>query len=77
MFGREVMNMDGADALYQEAMFISDMYGIPKLIVDDYYEAFVQFVREELDKRIKLGMPPTKINTDIFFQVLLAEADVG
>ena len=68
--------MDGQDSLYQEAMFIADMYGIPKIIVDDYYEAFVQFVREELENRVKKGMPPTKINTDIFFQVILAEADV-
>lgn len=68
--------MDGQDSLYQEAMFIADMYGIPKLIIDDYYEAFVQFVREELNNRVKKGMPPTKINTDVFFQVILAEADV-
>ena len=64
------------DALYQEALFIADMYGIPKIIVDDYYEAFVEFVREEINKRIKTGMI-TKINPEIFLQVILAEANVG
>ena len=65
------------DSLFQEALFMADIYGIPKIIVYDYYDAFVEFVREELNKRIKLGMPSTKINTEIFFQVLMAEANVG
>ena len=56
---------------------MADIYGIPKILVYDYYDAFVEFVREELNKRIKLGMPSTKINTDVFFQVLMAEANVG
>ena len=65
------------DSLFQEALFMADIYGIPKILVYDYYDAFVEFVREELNKRIKLGMPSTKINTDVFFQVLMAEANVG
>lgn len=63
------------DSLYQEAMFVADMYGIPKIIVNDYYEAFVKFVREEINKRIETGID-TRINTDIFMQVILAEADI-
>jgi len=65
------------DTLYQEAMFMADLYGIPKLIVDDYYEAFVEFVREEINKRIKTGDTSTKINPEIFLQVIMAEANVG
>lgn len=65
------------DSLFQEALFMAEIYGIPKVLVYDYYEAFVEFVREELNKRIKTGVPTTKINTEIFFQVLMAEANVG
>lgn len=64
------------EPLYQEAMFMAETYGIPKHIINDYYEAFVEFVREEINKRIKTGMP-YKINTDIFLQVIMSEANVG
>ena len=64
------------DALYKEAMFLADMYGIPKILVNDYYDAFVEFVREEINKRIKTGIT-TKIDVNIFLQVLMAEANVG
>lgn len=65
------------DALYQEAMFIADMYGIPKLIVDDYYEAFVEFVREEFNNRIKTGVIKQEIHPEILMTVLMGEADVN
>ena len=62
------------ESLYQEAMLVADMYDIPKVIVNDFYEAFVEFVREELSKRIRYGTA-AKINTDIFMQVVMAEAN--
>ena len=74
----DIMNEDKeyVDALYKEAMFLADMYGIPKILVNDYYDAFVEFVREEINKRIKTGIT-TKIDVNIFLQVLMAEANVG
>lgn len=63
------------NSLYQEAMQLARMYDIPEIIVDDYYEAFVEFVREEVNKRIKTGMS-TKINPDIFMMVIMAEANI-
>ena len=74
----KIMNEDKeyTDALYKEAMFLADMYGIPKILVNDYYDAFVEFVREEINKRIKTGIT-TKIDVNIFLQVLMAEANVG
>ena len=73
-----IMNEDKeyVDGLYKEAMFLADMYGIPKILVNDYYDAFVEFVREEINKRIKTGIT-TKIDVNIFLQVLMAEANVG
>lgn len=68
---------DKGDALYQEAMFIADMYGIPKLIVDDYYEAFVEFVREEFNNRMKTGVIKQEIHPEILMTVLMGEADVN
>lgn len=64
------------DGLYQEAMFMAEIYGIPQIVVDDYYEAFVEFVREELDKRIKTGVETTRINPEMFLQVIMSEANV-
>jgi len=63
------------NSLYQEAIQLARMYDIPEIIVDDYYEAFVEFVREEVNKRIKTGMS-TKINPDIFMMVIMAEANI-
>ena len=56
------------DSLYKEAMFMAEIYGIPKIIVDDYYEAFVEFVREEIDKRVKTGNQSIKINPEVFLK---------
>ena len=67
---------DKGDALYQEAMFMADMYGIPKLIVDDYYEAFVEFVREEFNNRVKTGVVKQEIHPEILITVLMGEANV-
>ena len=67
---------DKGDALYQEAMFMADIYGIPKLIVDDYYEAFVEFVREEFNNRMKTGVIKQEIHPEILMTVLMGEADV-
>lgn len=63
------------NGLYQEAMYVAEMFDIPKIIVDDYYEAFVEFVREELDKRIK-KRSYTRIDTSIFMQVIMSEANI-
>lgn len=68
---------DKGDALYQEAMFMADIYGIPKLIVDDYYEAFVEFVREEFNNRMKTGVIKQEIHPEILMTVLMGEADVN
>ena len=69
--------MDGYDSVYQEAMFMAEIYGIPKIIIDDYYEAYVQFVREELKKRVKTGVPTQVLNPEILFTVIMGEANVG
>lgn len=64
------------DALYQEGMYVAKLYDIPKVIVDDFYAAFVEFVREEVNKRIKTGVA-TRINPDVFIMVLMSEANIG
>ena len=64
------------DALYQEAMFMADMYGIPKVLVNDYYEAFVEFVREELNNRIKTGIVKQEIHPEVLLTVIMGEANV-
>ncbi len=63
--------------LLKEALFAAHTFGIPEIVVYDYYDAFVQFVREELKRRIKYGYPTTKINTDIFMQVIMSEANIA
>lgn len=65
------------DSLYKEAMFMAEIYGIPKIIVNDYYEAFVEFVREELNNRIKTGMITTEIDPSILFTVIMGEANIA
>lgn len=61
------------DSLYQEALHIAKTFDIPECVIDSYYEAFVKFVREEIDKRIKTGVS-TKINIDIFISVIMTES---
>ena len=61
------------DSLYQEAIYVAKTFDIPECVIDSYYEAFVKFVREEIDKRIKTGVS-TKINTDIFIDVIMTES---
>jgi len=65
------------ESLYKELMFMSEIYGIPKIIVDDYYEAFVEFVREELNNRIKTGIVKEVIHPEILLTVLAGEANIG
>lgn len=64
------------DALYQEGCYVARLYDIPQVVVDDFYSAFVEFVREEVNRRIKTGVV-TRINPDIFIMVLMSEANIG
>lgn len=68
--------MDAVDDLYQEAMFLSDMFDIPRIIVNDYFMAFVDFGREEINKRMKMGMVNNVIDPDMLFDVIMSEANV-
>ena len=68
--------MDAIDDMYQEAMYLSDMFDIPKIIVNDYFMAFVDFGREEINKRMKMGMVNNVINSDMLFDVIMSEANV-
>lgn len=65
------------EELYKEAMFMAEIYGIPKIVVDDYFEMFVQFVREELNYRIKYGRTKSDIRPEIFMTILLQQAEVS
>ena len=67
---------ESLDNLYEEAMFMADMYGIPKVLVDDYYNSFVEFVREELDKRVKTGQVNQEIHPEILLTVIMGEANI-
>ena len=81
MFGVDKMNKDieyiEEDYLYKEACFMADIYGIPQIVVDDTYEMFLQFVREELKHRIKTGMPTQKIFPETYMTFLMSQANVG
>ena len=68
--------MDAIDDLYQEAMFLSDMFDIPRIIVHDYFMAFVDFGREEINKRMKMGMVNNVIDPDMLFDVIMSEANI-
>lgn len=65
------------DPLYNEAMFMADMYGIPRIVANDYYDAFIEFVREEFNNRIKTGVIKQQIHPEILITVLMGEANIG
>lgn len=64
------------EELYKEALYMSEIYGIPKVVVDDYFEMFVQFVREELKYRLKYGNVKHIIEPQMFITILMQQAEV-
>lgn len=64
------MSKDIKDPLYQELMTDCDIMGIPLEEADLWYNAYVEFVREELNERID-GKTPVKINTSELLGIVM------
>ena len=69
MYGGD--DMDGYEMLYQDIVTTCRTFGIPEDVGDDVFYGYVEFVREEINKRIN-GKVANPINSEELIRIVMA-----